>query len=102
MYQCLVLAKTTGRRAVPADDLDSLVRRLTGDPAALPGETGMVPVVYRANMRDPSALFQARMFQILDKDILYVANAPLSEVQKLFALINTLASPAYAARELTR
>jgi polysaccharide export outer membrane protein len=28
-----------------------------------------------------------------DKDILYVANAPLTEVQKFFSVIGTLASP---------
>jgi polysaccharide export outer membrane protein len=53
----------------------------------------MVPVAYRLNMRDPAAMFAARAFIIHDKDIVYVANAPMTEVQKVFSLINTLTSP---------
>lgn len=80
----------------------ALVRRMLGDPTSLPGEIGLVPVVYRANLRDANSLFLARSFPILDKDILFVANAKLSEVQKMFSLINTLVSPANAVREATR
>ncbi len=53
----------------------------------------MVPVVYRLNLRDANSYFLARAFQMRDKDILYVANAPLTEVQKFFNVIGTLASP---------
>ena len=56
-------------------------------------ETPMVPVVYRLNLRDANSYFLARAFQMRDKDILYVANAPLTEVQKFFNVIGTLASP---------
>jgi polysaccharide export outer membrane protein len=79
----------------------TLVRRMLGRPDALPGRTGVTPVVYRINMRDANALFMARSFQILDKDILYVANAPGTEILKLFTLINALATPAYSVRAIT-
>jgi polysaccharide biosynthesis/export protein len=80
----------------------ALARKMLNDPQALPGQHGVTPIVYRINMRDANSLFLARNFQMLDKDILYVANAPLNEVQKVFALINTLASPAITARSLAR
>ncbi len=80
----------------------ALVRRMLNDPQSLPGQHGLTPIVYRINMRETSSLFLARSFQMLDKDILYVASAPLNEVQKVFALINTLASPAVTARSLAR
>lgn len=54
-------------------------------------------VTYRLNMRDPAALFNARLFAMRDKDIIYVANAPLNEVQKVFALVNTVVSPVFTA-----
>lgn len=56
-----------------------------------------VAVTYRLNMRDPAALFNARLFVMRDKDIIYVANAPLNEVQKMFALVNTVVSPIFTA-----
>jgi polysaccharide export outer membrane protein len=65
----------------------------------------LVAVTYRLNLRDPGALFRARLFPMRDKDIVYVANAPLNEVQKLFTLINTVASPIFtlsAVRAITR
>jgi polysaccharide export outer membrane protein len=80
----------------------ALVRKMLNDPQSLPGRSGLTPVVYRINMRETNALFLARTFQILDKDILYVANAPLNEVQKIFSLINTLTSPALSVRSATR
>ncbi len=38
--------------------------------------TGLVPVVYRVDLRDPRSLFLIQSFPIKDKDVLYVANAP--------------------------
>lgn len=51
------------------------------------------PVVYLLKLRDPNALFLARRFAMHNKDILYVSNAPLSDVQKVLTLINLLVSP---------
>lgn len=53
-----------------------------------------VPVAYHLNLRDPSALFVARRFAMRDKDIIYVSNAPLTEVAKAFQLIQMLTQPA--------
>jgi polysaccharide export outer membrane protein len=61
-------------------------------PALLAG--GAVPVAYHLNMRDPKALFLARRFAMHDKDILYVSNAPLTEVSKFFQLFTMVTQPA--------
>lgn len=47
-----------------------------------------VPVVYRVNMRDPSAYFYAKAFPLMDKDVLYVANARAVEVAKVLTMIH--------------
>ena len=47
----------------------------------------LVPTIYRVNMRDPNSFFLARRFPIRNKDILYVSNAPATEVQKVVAVL---------------
>jgi polysaccharide export outer membrane protein len=56
-------------------------------------ETAYVPVVYRLNLRNANSYFLARAFQMHDKDILYVANAPLTEVQKVLTVIGAATAP---------
>jgi polysaccharide export outer membrane protein len=46
-----------------------------------------VPVVYKMSMRDARAYFYARQFPMQNKDILYVSNAPLTEVEKILRMI---------------
>jgi len=55
---------------------------------------GRVPIVYRLNLREAKSYFDAERFPVEDKDILYVANADLDELQKFFSLIGTLTAPA--------
>jgi polysaccharide export outer membrane protein len=54
---------------------------------------GLVPVVYRVDLKDPRSLFWIQSFPIKDKDVLYVSNAPVAEVQKFLNLLFTLAYP---------
>jgi len=51
------------------------------------------PVVYRLDMSDANAFFLAQRFPVEDRDIIYVANARLNELQKFFTLLNTLTGP---------
>ena len=44
---------------------------------------GMVPVIFQADMRAPQAFFLAQSFQMQDKDIVYVANAESTQLDKL-------------------
>jgi polysaccharide export outer membrane protein len=56
-------------------------------------QTAYVPVVYRLNLRDLNSYFMARSFPMRDKDILYVSNAPLTEVQKFLSVVGSVISP---------
>jgi polysaccharide export outer membrane protein len=54
---------------------------------------GAVPVVYRLDMRQAGAYFLAREFTLRNKDIVYVANAPLNELQKFLNLVGSAVAP---------
>lgn len=66
----------------------------TASPAAGPEGT---PVIYRMNMRDPTALFLSRRFPIRNKDIVYVGDSGFSDTVKVLNLFNLLLSPAFNA-----
>lgn len=51
------------------------------------GDLRSVPVIYRVNLRDPNGFFLARRFPVRNKDILYVSNAPLLEMQKVMSIL---------------
>ncbi|HXO00709.1 MAG TPA: polysaccharide biosynthesis/export family protein, partial [Stellaceae bacterium] len=67
----------------------SVLRAFGQEPVAATPD-GWSPIVYRLNLRDAGAYFAAERFPVEDKDILYVANADLDELQKFFGLIGTL------------
>ncbi|STZ76015.1 polysaccharide biosynthesis/export family protein [Bergeriella denitrificans] len=46
-----------------------------------------IPVVYRVNMADANSLFWMQRFPVKNKDVLYVSNAPLAEVQKFLSFV---------------
>lgn len=54
---------------------------------------GKVPVVYRVNLRDPNSFFVAQSFMMDNKDLLYVSNAPVTEIQKVLNLVFSVAYP---------
>ena len=51
------------------------------------GSESEIPVVYRLNMRDANSLFWMQRFPVKNKDVLYVSNAPLAEVQKFLSFV---------------
>lgn len=53
---------------------------------------GKIPVIYRINLKDPATFFVVQSFPIQNRDVLYVSNAPLADVQKF---VNVMASMAY-------
>lgn len=61
---------------------------------------GMVPVVYRLDLSDPKGFFVMQSFAIHDKDILYVSNAPVAELQKFLNVLFTVAYPIITAKQL--
>lgn len=50
---------------------------------------GKVPVVYRADLKEPSTFLVAQGFPIRNKDVMYVANAPAAELQKFLNILST-------------
>lgn len=54
---------------------------------------GKVPVIYRVNLKNPDSFFVAQNFMMSDKDILYVSNAPITDVQKVLNLVFSVVYP---------
>lgn len=52
-----------------------------------------VKTVYRLNLRDPNNLFLASQFRIFNHDLVYVANAPLTDAQKVMQIFNLAVTP---------
>lgn len=52
---------------------------------------GKIPVVYRIDMSNPATFFVIQKFPMRDKDILYVSNAPLVDLQKFVGLVSQIA-----------
>ncbi|HGO8905091.1 TPA: capsule polysaccharide export outer membrane protein CtrA [Neisseria meningitidis] len=51
------------------------------------GSEAEIPTVYRVNMADAHSLFSMQRFPVKNKDVLYVSNAPLAEVQKFLSFV---------------
>jgi polysaccharide export outer membrane protein len=49
-------------------------------------------VIYRVDMSNPATFFVAQSFPIRNKDVLYVSNAPLSDIQKFVQIVSGMAS----------
>ncbi len=52
------------------------------------GNQRIVPVIYRAKLRDPSGLFVTASFRMRDRDIIYVANSHSVEWLKFVNFVN--------------
>lgn len=53
-----------------------------------------IPVVFRANLRDPSSLFAIQKFKMEDKDIIYISNSDSVELIKFLDISNSITSSA--------
>lgn len=54
---------------------------------------GKIPVIYRANLKDPATFFVAQSFPIQNKDVLYISNAPAAELQKFLNIVISTVYP---------
>ncbi len=54
---------------------------------------GKVPVVYRVDLKNPESFFVAQTFVMGNKDLLYVSNAPIAELQKFLNVVFSVAYP---------
>lgn len=81
------------------------------DPAALdPAITngarttpdGKIPVIYRIDMKDPATFFVAQSFPVRNRDVLYVSNAPIADLQKFLNIVSSVIIPAVTVQNATR
>lgn len=70
----------------------SVARKLDPEFKIVPHDA-KVPVIYKINLRDAKSYFLAQNIDIRNRDIIYVANAPVTEFQKLIQLLLTAAQP---------
>ena len=68
--------------------------------AARPQRGQATPIVYRLNLKDPNGLFMAQRFRIFNRDLIYVSNAPLTEVEKVMQVFNMAVTPAAASASI--
>jgi polysaccharide export outer membrane protein len=52
---------------------------------------GRIPIIYRVDLRNPATLFAAQHFPMRDEDILYVASAPISDLQRFVGILSSMA-----------
>jgi len=55
-----------------------------------------VPVIYRLDLSVPDGFFVAQQFPVMNRDVIYVSNAPFTDVQKVMGVATTMAN--YAAQ----
>jgi polysaccharide export outer membrane protein len=60
------------------------------DVSAFP--THEVPVIFRANLRDPAAFFAVQRFGMKDKDIIYISNSATTELLKVLVVIDAISA----------
>jgi polysaccharide biosynthesis/export protein len=61
---------------------------------------GLVPVVFRIDMSDPASFFLVQNFPMENRDVLYVSNAPITEINKFLQVLLTIAYPIIAIQSL--
>ncbi len=71
-------------------------------PARATAPDGKSPVLYHLDLRDAAGYFFAARFPVEDKDIIYVANAQMTELQKFFTLLNSISGPVISGVVITR
>jgi polysaccharide export outer membrane protein len=78
---------------------ESVARALRpNSPLIAPGR--LTPFVYQLNMKDPNSLFVAQRFPIFNHDVLYISNAPLTDLQKVMEIFNLAVTPAASAASI--
>lgn len=78
---------------------ESVARRLRpNSPLIQPGK--LTPFVYQLNLRDPNSMFVAQTFPIFNRDVVYVSNAPLTDIQKVMEVFNLAVTPAASAASI--
>jgi polysaccharide biosynthesis/export protein len=67
-----------------------------------PNADGLVPVIYRADMKSPDTFFAAQRFSMRDGDVVYVSNSQLSDLRRFIGILATSMLPVGTARNIVR
>ncbi len=73
----------------------SVLERMKVDVSHFRGSS--IPVVIRANLRDPGTFFAIQQLPMVDKDILYISNADSTELQKFLNIVTDVTGAAAVA-----
>jgi len=65
-----------------------VAERLGVDCSTFPGP--IIPIIYNANLRDPSGYFMAKTFEIRNKDVIYISNSMTVESTKFLTFLRTV------------
>jgi polysaccharide export outer membrane protein len=93
------LGRIGGLRDERADVRGVFIFRLE-DPAALDPAVaasarrtpdGRIPVIYRVDLSNPATFFVAQSFPMQNRDVVYVSNAPLADLQKFVSIVSSMA-----------
>ena len=63
---------------------------------------GKVPVIYRVDLSDPNSFFVSQSFHVQNKDVLYISNASLAQLQKFLTILGSIVGPAATFKVLTQ
>jgi polysaccharide biosynthesis/export protein len=71
---------------------DRVVRAL-GEPIADGAPAGLSPVAYRFDLEDANSNLLAQQFPVQDKDVIFVADADIEPLRKVFEVVGTVVGP---------
>ena len=102
------LGRISGLQDIRADVKGVFIFRLEDAEALASRDGGLVtpdgkiPVIYRINLKEPATFFLAQSFPIRNKDVLYVSNAPLADIQKFVNVISSTILPVATASTIVQ
>lgn len=62
----------------------------------------LVPVVYRVDLKNPQSFFVMQSFPVENRDLLYVSNASLAELQKFLNVVFSVSYPILSTIQVTK
>lgn len=90
-------ANATGVFVYRTEPRATVVALGINSPAELPA---MVPTVYSLNLRDPAGYFYASRFAVHSEDLLFVSNAPATDLAKFLSLVVPITGSAAITRAI--
>ena len=58
-----------------------------------PNKDGLVPVIYRADMKEPATYFASQHFKVHDGDVIYISDSHIASLQHFVNLLSSSILP---------